>query len=211
MEQLLHDTQKKWKLIFIFALFGAIFALLVSFLRPLEYSSSIRLLIVQKNVGTSDAYTVLKSAESIGDNLSQVVYTSSFLDKVLDSRFSVDTSYFPRKEYDRRKKWSKMVETQVSRGTGFLKVTVYHPNKQEANSISKAVASILIEEGWQYVGTALEMKLVDKPIESRFPVRPNIPVNVFIGVFLGACVGVAYSSGKRFLLHAKAEALPSHE
>jgi len=194
---------KKWKIVALFSMLGLLLALIGSFIRPLEYASSVRLLIVQKNTGTADAYSVLKSAESIGDNLSQVVYTSSFLDKVLDAKYTVNKNFFPRKEYDRRKKWSRMLQTQGARGTGFLKLTVFHPDKREANKISKAMASILIEEGWQYVGTAMEMKLVDKPLESRFPARPNIFANSFFGFFFGACVGVMYIIGKQRVLHGK--------
>lgn len=203
MEPTVSYIIKKWKVIVFFTLLGAILTLVGSFMRPLEYSSSVRLLIVQKNIGTSDAYTVLKSAESIGDNLSQVVYTSSFLDKVLDSRYLVHKNFFPRKEYDRRKKWSRMLETHVSRGTGFLKLTVFHPDRREANKIAKAAATILIEEGWQYVGTAMEMKLVDRPLESRFPARPNIIINMFFGFFFGTCVGVVYSIGKQHIVSDK--------
>lgn len=191
---------KKWNMILLFAILSATLALVGSFVRPLEYSSSVRLLIVQKNIGVSDAYTVLKSAESIGDNLSQVVYTSSFLDKVLDSKYLVNKNFFPRKEYDRRKKWSRMLETQGSRGTGFLRLTVFHPDAREANKIARAMSSILIEEGWQYVGTAMEMKLVDKPLESRFPARPNIFANIFFGFFFGGCAGMLYVLGKQRMI-----------
>ena len=203
MDSYLPHIFKKWKIIGLFTLSGVLFAFAGSFVRPLEYSSSVRLLIVQKNTGTSDAYTVLKSAESIGDNLSQVVYTSSFLDKVLDAKYFVNKNFFPRKEYDRRKKWSRMLETQGSRGTGFLRLSVFHPDKREANKIAKAAASILIEEGWQYVGTAMEMKLVDRPLESRFPARPNIFANIFFGFFFGGCAGVLYVVGKRRVLQKR--------
>jgi len=203
MESYLPYIYKKWKLMVLFMVLGVALALAGSFVRPWEYTSSVRLLIVQKNVGTSDAYTVLKSAESISENLSQVVHTSSFLDKILDTKYTVDRNFFPRKEYDRRKKWNRMIDTQISRGTGFLKITVYHPNKIEAHKIARAAASILIEEGWQYVGTAMEMKLVDRPLESRFPSRPNIFANIFLGFFFGACAGVLYIIGKQRMLHAK--------
>lgn len=204
MEYYLQHICKKWKLMTLCIFFGIALALGGSFARPWEYTSSVRLLIVQKNTGTSDAYAVLKSAESISDNLSQVVRTSSFLDKVLDAAYGVDKNFFPRKEYDRRKKWNRMIETQGSRGTGFLKITVYHPDKREAHTIARAVSSILIKEGWQYVGTAMEMKLVDRPLESRFPARPNIFVNIFFGFFFGACAGALYVMGRQRMLQKMA-------
>jgi capsular polysaccharide biosynthesis protein len=203
MELYLLYIVKKWKLMVLFMTLGVALAVALSFLRPWEYTSSIRLLIVQKNTGTSDAYTVLKSAESIGENLSQVVRTSSFLDKILDKKYSVDKNFFPRKEYDRRKKWNRMIETQVSRGTGFLKITVYHQDKIQAHNMMRATANILIEEGWQYVGTAMEMKLVDKPLESKFPARPNIFAHMFLGLFFGACAGVLYIVSKQKMTRAK--------
>jgi hypothetical protein len=67
-----------WRSIVGLALFGAVLATLASFLRPIEYASTVRLLILQTNAGGLDPYTALKSTERIAQNLGVLAYTSSF-------------------------------------------------------------------------------------------------------------------------------------
>lgn len=168
----------------------------LSFIEPLKYSSEIRMLIIQPAALNVDPYTAIRSAEQIGNNLAQVVYTTDFYQKVINasnSNFAIDPTYFPDNDAKRRKLWSQMVSVKVENGTGLLNITVYHPNKEQATAIAQAIAYVMTTEGANYVGgTALQIRLVDEPLVSRFPVKPNIPVNGFTGLALGALFGVVY-------------------
>ena len=189
----LHALVNRWKTILLFAAVAGIFGAALSFLFPLQYSSTMRLLLIQQQLSTVDPYTAIKASERIADNLGQIVYTTSFFDKVMNAKFNIDQSYFETDESKRRKQWSDMIDTQVIRGTGMLVVIVYHPDKDQATQIARAIAFVLTTEGWQYVGGGdLQVKLVDEPLESRFPVRPNIPANAFMGFILGTIVGTGY-------------------
>src|SRR5512143_864386 len=115
-----------WKRILLFALVTAVFGAALSFLFPLRYSSTMRLLIIQKQLSQTDPYTAIKATESISDNLSQIVYTTSFFDKVMAAKFNIDQSIFPTDEIKKRKLWREMIGTNVIRGSGMLVVTVYH-------------------------------------------------------------------------------------
>ncbi|MBU0625054.1 hypothetical protein KKF05_01785, partial [Patescibacteria group bacterium] len=66
-----------WKRIVIFASVSAVFAVAVSLAFPLQYSSSMRLLIIQRQLSTADPYTAIKASERIADNLAQILYTTS--------------------------------------------------------------------------------------------------------------------------------------
>jgi capsular polysaccharide biosynthesis protein len=181
-----------WPTILVFAVLGMVAAVLLSFLRPLDYSSTTRILITLSS-GTTDPYTASRSAQSVAEQLTYVVYTKDFYNKVLNSQFDIDQSYFPLDPARRINKWSKTVSVTVSRSSGFLTVTAYHPEVDQAEEIAKAVAYVLTNEGWHYVsGSNLSAQTVDDPVNSRYPVRPNLPVNALAGFFLGALGGITF-------------------
>ncbi len=185
--------ERHWKTIAVSAGVTMLLAAALSFVRPLEYSSTMRLLIIQKASQSLDPYTAIRSAESIADNLSQIIYTSVFFDKVTSAGFQIDKSYFDASETKRRKQWSDMVSTQVTHQTGFLQISVFHKNKEQASEIARAIAYVLTTEGNQYIGGHdLAIQLVDTPLQSRFPVRPNVPLNAFLGAAIGVVLSALY-------------------
>ena len=182
-----------WKKILLFGLIAAFVGAGLSLLFPLRYGVTMRLLIIQKQLATADPYTAMKVSERIADNLGQILYTTSFYEKVIGAHYNTDTSIFSDDEIKRRREWRKMIETQVMRGSGMLVVTVYHVDPAQAEQFARAIAFVLTIEGWQYVGGGdLQIKLVDEPLSSKWPVKPNIPANALTGFVLGALVGSAY-------------------
>jgi len=185
--------ERHWKTIAVSAVLVMVAAAALSFVRPLEYSSTMRLLIIQKAGVNLDPYTAIRSAERIADNLSQVIYTTVFYDKVNSAGFSIDRSYFDPIESKRRQQWSDMVSTQVTHETGFLQISVYHKDKDQASEIARAIAFVLTTEGNQFIGGRdLEIRLVDAPLQSRWPVRPNVPLNAFLGAVIGVILSSLY-------------------
>ncbi|MDD5251664.1 MAG: Wzz/FepE/Etk N-terminal domain-containing protein [Patescibacteria group bacterium] len=181
------------KTIVMFGLMAALFGAGLSFVFPLQYSSTMRLLIIQKQLSQADPYTAIKASERIADNLGQIIYTTSFYEKVMGAKFNTDASVFSADEVKKRRQWREMIDTQVIRGTGMLAVTVYHVDRDQAEQFARAIAFVLTTDGAQYVGGGdLEIKLVDEPLQSRFPVKPNIPANAFTGLVLGIIVGSGY-------------------
>ncbi|MEK9152298.1 MAG: hypothetical protein AAB692_02935 [Patescibacteria group bacterium] len=182
-----------WKRILLFGIITGLFGTGLSFLFPLEYSSSMRLLIIQKQLNQADPYTAIRASERIADNLGQIIYTTSFFDKVMNAKFNVDKTVFSSDALKRRNQWNRMITTQVIRDSGLLAVSVYHADKEQATQIARAIAFVLTTEGWQYVGGGdLQVILVDEPLQSRFPVRPNVPANALMGFVLGSIAGVGY-------------------
>ena len=199
-------VSRDWKRVLLVAVLAALLATLLSFTRSLEYSSTVRLLIIQRSSLGLDPYTAIRSAESISNNLASVIYTTSFFEKAMATGFNIDQSIFSKNETTKRKQWRRMVVTEVSRGTGLLTVTVYHKDRNQAEQIAYAIGTVLQQEGWTYVGGGdLQIKIVDTPLTSRFPVRPNIPVNAFGGFVLNgrnwirylACAETSRTSTKR--------------
>ena len=187
--QYLEKLAAGWKRLLAYGLVTALLGLGVSLLFPLEYSSTMRLLIIQKQLSTTDPYTAIKAAEGMSTNLSQIMYTTSFYDKVMTAKFNIDQSYFKADERKRREQWNKMIATSVTRESGMLVVTVYHKDPEQASQIARAIAFVMTTEGWQYVGSDLQVKLVDDPLQSRWPTRPNLPGNAITGFVIGAILG----------------------
>ncbi len=181
-----------WPIIFFACAIGLLLGTVLSFLRPLEYSSKTRLLITQ-DLGVVDAYTASRSAESIANQLANNIPTTDFYNAVFETSFDIDQSYFPTDEIKKRKKWADAVMTSVSHSMGFLTITAYHPDVDQAELIAEAVSSVLVENGLEYVsGSGITIKVVDQPLNSRWPVRPNVLLNAFSGLILGGLFGVGY-------------------
>jgi len=189
MESLVSILGRRKKLIIGIAIVGAVLTGAGAYvLEPLKYSATVRLLITQRASFTLDPYTAVRSTELIGQNLAQLVQTSSFLDRVLLTGYGVNQQYFALPERDRRKLWTKTIEAAQGRGTGLLEITAYHPNTEEAKKIATATAFILSTQGSEYIGRDINVRLVDPPLVSRYPVKPNLPLDILTGAFVGAVV-----------------------
>ena len=171
------------------AALGAILAIAFSFLVPREYSSTARLLVIPRGSGGTDPFTAIKSAERISDNLAQIIPTTSFFDRVTRAGFFIDQSVFSENEQKKRREWRNMVDTTVSRGSGILTVKVYHPDRDQATQIVQAISYVLTTSGWEYIGGDLLIRLLDAPLASRFPTRPNFIANAVSGFMTGAALG----------------------
>ncbi len=184
---------ERWKTIGAFGMLGLVLALIVSFVQPLKYSSTVRLLVLQ-DIGTAvDAYTASRSEERIAENLSTIVYTTTFFDEVINAGFSIDGDYFPEQDSKRRREWERTVDATVSRGSGLLTITAYHQDVTQAEQLARAVAFVLTEKASEYTsGSNVDVKLIDAPLNSRWPVKPNIPANAVSGLVLGGLVGIAF-------------------
>ena len=182
-----------WHTIVMFGLLGLVLALIVTFVQPLQYSSTARLIVLQ-DVGTSvDAYTASRSEERIAENLATIIYTTTFFDQVMDAGFSIDEDLLDEDEYKQRRNWLKTVDATVSRGTGLLTISAYNKEVGQAEQIVQAVAFVLTEYVDEYTsGGNIEVILIDEPLNSKWPVKPNILANIFSGFILGGLVGVGY-------------------
>ncbi len=170
---------------------GLAVALLVSFvslvLFPLEYRADAQVLIVSKSRYGVDPYTAIKSSERVGENLLQVVKTNDFFQKTMSqSGYTLDKSRFENvSERIKRERWQKTLNLSVVYGTGVLNISAFNKNKAQAEQLAGAAASALISSGWEYVGGDVSFKLVNEPVATRFPARPNLPVNAVLGFVVG--------------------------
>lgn len=183
---------RRWRFIILIGLLVSVVAGGLTFLWPLEYRADAQVLVISKSRYGVDPYTVVKSAERVGENLVEIMKTDDFLTKVrATSGYSLDWSAFDSlNDRQRRRAWPKMVTGSVVYGTGILNVSAYHQNPEAAKQLSGAVATTLSEKAWEYVGGDVILKVVNAPVASRFPVKPNPFVNAVLGFIAGALLAL---------------------
>ncbi|MDD5726782.1 MAG: hypothetical protein PHC53_05280 [Patescibacteria group bacterium] len=185
---ILYLYARAWRLLLLVTLGGMIIALLGSAIQPLKFSSTIRLLITQTNATGVDPYTAIKSTERIGQNLTEIIYTSSFFNAVMQQS-GIDSTYFPQDEIDKRQEWKDTVETNVVAGTGIMEVIVYHKDRNQATAIAVAVAKELAAQAPNYFGYSVRLQIIDDPLPSRFFAKPDFLRNGALGALFGFLVG----------------------
>lgn len=185
------------RFIVLTAIIAMLAVLIVSAFFPLKYSATTRLLVIPKAALGVDPYTAVKSAERVNENLAQIIYTTSFFDRVTKTAFGLDLAPFNVSEIKKRRLWKNMISPQVLRGTALLSITVFHQDKEQAKNWASALAYVLQTQGFEYTGGQVDIKIVDTPILSRFPVKPNFVMNGLLGLIFGALLGAGWVVWKR--------------
>jgi len=179
--------QKHLRLIISWGVVFALLSLLVSVFFPPYYSATTQVLIISRDRSGVDPYTQAKSAERIGENLAQIMQTTDFLNKVMTSgAASFDkTRWQNLSDRDLRKQWQRDVEGAMAYGSSLLNIKVYSRTKDDAKAFAIAVTETVSSRGWEYVGGDVAIKVVNDPLISRFPARPNYIINALVGFVLG--------------------------
>lgn len=189
-------VSKRKKVIWIALLLFLAVATIVTFKEPLKYSAVSRLQIIENN-GTNnpiDPYVAAKNNAYITDLLARVTTSGAFYQEVTKSGFDYDQSYFTGNSTEQLVKWKGTAEVQSTGDSGILNITIYHANKAQAVLLNKAVSTTLKEKNGQFhsSGSKIELRILDEPIVSRFPVKPNVLLNYGLAVVLGISFGLFY-------------------
>ncbi len=179
---------KHSKLIIIWGIIFAALALGVSLVFPRFYSAESQVLIISRDKSGLDPFTQTKLAEQVGENLTQVLQTEDFFTKVIEqggTNFD-RTRWTNREPRVVRKQWHRDVGAEMVYGTSLLRLTAYGPTPVEATNLSTAITQTLVSHAWEYMGGDLSLKIVNTPLASRWPTRPNFLLNVVGGFVVGA-------------------------
>ena len=179
-----------WVFIAVFFVLGVGLTLV----QPLKYSSNLRLLVVQDVSGATDPYTATRSNEYLSEILSKVAYSTTFFNQTLNAGLGVDGSYFGNTSKKISKTWSKTIDVKPISNTGIITITAYHPNREQAERIARAVGTVLITQNGNYhgLGNKVSLKLLDDPITSSFPVKPNLILNAVLALILGLIFALSF-------------------
>lgn len=182
---------RSWKQLTVLTLLGLVLALALSLVQPLQYSSSVKMLITQTNPTGLDPYTAIKSTERIAQNLSELIYTTAFFDSVTADA-SIDSTYFSTDDIKKREQWERTISTTVSPGTGIMTVTAYHSNRGQAQVLAVSTARELSVQAPNFFGFSVRAQVIDAPLQSRYFARPNFLVNGAFGAIVGLFIGLSW-------------------
>jgi uncharacterized protein involved in exopolysaccharide biosynthesis len=126
--------------------------------------------------------------------LASIVTSESFFYEALGSGYRIDQNYFSARPDKRLKEWGKTVSADAINDTGIISVNVFHKDKYQAAQIAEAVNYILKTKNGLYHGGGdkVSVKVIDPPIVSRFPVKPNIILNLSLAFALGLIFSLCY-------------------
>jgi len=183
-----------WRNILNIMIIVIIFTIFFTILRPLKFKSSARLLVVQDYGQSFDTYSTSKSTQYLSDILSEVIYSTSFFNEVIQSDFNIETNYFSAKQLKRKKQWDKMISAKPLTGTGIIEIAIYHQSKNQAEQIMKGITYVLTTKHSLYHGGGdkVSVKIIDEPITSNLPVKPNILVNLILAAIFGILLGIGF-------------------
>lgn len=206
--------KKYWYIFLLIVVITTSLGFGVSIFREPEYKSQVKLLVIQQQGQRLDAYTAARSAQTVGEVISKMIYTSSFFDRVITSGFDIEDDFGDDPE-ERKELWEKRVQGRLLDETGSLQIDVYHTDRKQAEQIAFGIAYVMINYGEQYHGggNQIEIKMVDLPWTSEKPVRPNVLNNTVAGVGLGLLLSavIIVLLGSRRERKVDVENLPSRE
>lgn len=165
---------------------------LFSFVQPLKYSAESQILVVPDYRQTTDPYQISKTNEYLSSLLAQVTYSSSFFEATVKPDYQIDSAYFGNTSKKRMNKWQKTIEVKALNDSGIISVKAYHPDKQQAENLVRAINYNLITKNNFYhgLGDKVVLKVIDEPLVSLWPAKPNLPINFSLAFVLGLLLGL---------------------
>lgn len=205
MRDFIKSAKSNWYIIVIILVLVSVLGIGFSMAQTPRYESSVKLLVIQKQGDSMDAYTAARSAETVSELLSKVIYTSSFFDQVMDSGFEVKDDY-GKNLGESKEEWQKKISANVIDNIGTLAINVYDEEKFEAEKLAYAITYVLTSKGDTYHGGGknIEIKMIDSPITSASPVQPDVWQNLALSVILGGII----SSVLVLILRSRGKKIP---
>lgn len=188
--ELINILKKNYKIILLIGVLLMVASFVISVAVPSQYRSTVQVLITQNYGANTDIYAAAKFTQYLSNLLNEVIYSDSFFNQVMSSGYNI-TNDFDQRAEKREKQWEKIVQTKVLSDTGIIVVTVYHPNRNQADQIANAIAYVLTEKHGIYhgAGDQVSIKTITGPTTSQKTVKPNILLNTGLALVLGLVLG----------------------
>lgn len=177
-------VNRKKQTIFSIILVILVFTSVYLIFQPVKYQAESKILVMQDGL-LADAYTISRTNEYLGNLFSQIIYSSSFYNLVMNNdNYIIDKNYFSGNDNQQLKTWRKSINTKSQGDTGIIQITVFHSNPNQARQIALAINNTLITKGHNYSGNEnIKVNIIDQPLISERPVKPNIPYTLIVALF----------------------------
>lgn len=183
--------------IVLVTLIGVVASIGFTLLQKPQYRSSFTLLVLEQQ-NNLDGYTAAKSAERLSASLGQLMYTTTFTDQVYQriksSELLAGDPLFTATDMKRQTLWKRSIETRIQPDVGMLQIAVYHANRSASTIMANTLATVLVEQGTNYLGGGqdVQLKVVNYPLTTERPARPDVVLNVLAGLLLGLGASLGY-------------------
>lgn len=167
--------------------------------QPMEYRAQFTVLVLEKNPNL-DGYAAAKAAERLSQSLAKAITTAAFADSVYNQiKDNPNLQGNPIISADpqvRQDAWRQEVATLAQPDVGQVKVMIYQKDQSIAGILANAISIATVGLGNDYLssGNTVSLKVVDYPLTSKVPVRPNIFVNLAAGIFVGLAGSMIFIS-----------------
>lgn len=171
-----------------------VLTLIFTLIEPLKYGTESKVLVLQNNTTSFDPYAMSKSSEYLSSLLARVITSNLFFEDVMAANFNIDKTYFPTNSQDRMKKWQKTVSAKILNDSGIIVISVSHENRYQSMQIAQAVNNVLETKHSDFhgAGTQVALKIIDQPITSSFPDKPNFLLNFILSIVIGIVMSLSY-------------------
>jgi hypothetical protein len=112
----------------------------------------------------------------------------------MNSGYTIDKSYFTDDPNEQNKLWTKSVNVEPLYSVGIIDIEVFHPDALQSRQIAIAINNILKTKSVDYYsgGNSIKVEILNEPMTSKWIIKPNIPLNIAIGLIFGIFFAFSY-------------------
>jgi capsular polysaccharide biosynthesis protein len=172
---------------------------LITFILPESFASTARIKVERTGAVPQAGQRSPAEAESYDARLvqteSEVIQSEAILGKVVEA-LDLNTQWGKRYLDGTRLKSTeslvllqKRLEVRPYRGANVIEVRAFSDNPREAATIANVITRIYAERAVMTTN-GLTVTIIDSAYPSSRPARPNKPLNIIMGMMLGAALGI---------------------
>lgn len=168
-------------LLISFGVFTPLTTMVVTFLVPETFASTARIAV--QVAATSDI--AIEAAKIQSRNILEQVAINLDLGKEWGRKYKQPNALSPERTYAILK---GSVVVRQQRNTALIEIQVFSDNRAEAAMIANNIAAVYRNSvsGSSNPGTKLAVQIIEDAEPNSKPVRPNISLNITLGLLLGA-------------------------
>lgn len=177
-------------IVLTFLVLGTVF----TFIQEFKYEAKSKVLLIQNFPAGTDPYKASKSNEFLANVLASVMEANSFYLEVMNTGFNINSAYFGESIDEQVKTWEKTIVPTVVNDSGIIEISIFHPERVQADQIIRAVNMTMKNKHQDYhgMGDDISLRVIDQPITSQRPTKPNVPLNLGLSLLFGLAVALIY-------------------
>ncbi|MCX6765953.1 MAG: hypothetical protein NT136_03270, partial [Candidatus Moranbacteria bacterium] len=186
--------KQKAGVIILAGIFVAALSFLGAVVTQKNFKVSTDFLVVQNQNGPQDYYSLSKSAEYLGNVLSESIYSELFIDEVVKTQ-KVNQEFLPFDKKDRLKTWSRMINVKRNSQLGILSVEVLGNDQRETLAVAEGISEVLAKKSYLFRGSGqnIDVRVLSGPIAEKNPSFSIIILVILAGFIIGILVAFVWT------------------